>query len=77
MVNYYRCNFNTLQNNPFLFNYAGWSLGEHAEWGKYSNFDVSVRVPLIISIPSMTFKVCNLDVHSPSIKSEISSISFS
>ncbi|XP_015180495.1 PREDICTED: iduronate 2-sulfatase isoform X2 [Polistes dominula] len=34
----------------------GWSLGEHAEWGKYSNFDVSVHVPLIISIPYMTFK---------------------
>ncbi|XP_043490900.1 iduronate 2-sulfatase isoform X2 [Polistes fuscatus] len=34
----------------------GWSLGEHTEWGKYSNFDVSVHVPLIISIPYMTFK---------------------
>ncbi|XP_043671903.1 iduronate 2-sulfatase isoform X1 [Vespula pensylvanica] len=33
----------------------GWSLGEHAEWGKYSNFDVSVHVPLIMSIPFMTF----------------------
>nr|XP_050855058.1 iduronate 2-sulfatase isoform X3 [Vespula vulgaris] len=35
----------------------GWSLGEHAEWGKYSNFDVSVHVPLIMSIPFMTFNV--------------------
>lgn len=26
----------------------GWSLGEHAEWAKYSNFEVAVRVPLII-----------------------------
>lgn len=26
----------------------GWSLGEHTEWAKYSNFDVSVKVPLII-----------------------------
>lgn len=77
MVNYYRFNFDTLQNNPGLFNYAGWSLGEHAEWGKYSNFDVSVRVPLIISIPFMTFKVCYLDALSASTKSEISNISLS
>ncbi|KAF3837969.1 hypothetical protein F7725_009737 [Dissostichus mawsoni] len=24
----------------------GWSLGEHGEWAKYSNFDVATRVPL-------------------------------
>ncbi|XP_074096078.1 iduronate 2-sulfatase [Cotesia typhae] len=29
----------------------GWSLGEHSLWAKYSNFDVAVRVPLIVSIP--------------------------
>lgn len=29
----------------------GWSLGEHAAWAKYSNFDVAVRVPLIIYSP--------------------------
>ncbi|XP_011298060.1 iduronate 2-sulfatase [Fopius arisanus] len=29
----------------------GWSLGEHSQWGKYSNFDVAVRVPLIVSLP--------------------------
>lgn len=29
----------------------GWSLGEHAEWAKYSNFEVAVRVPLIIYAP--------------------------
>ncbi|KAG7210244.1 hypothetical protein KM043_011792 [Ampulex compressa] len=34
----------------------GWSLGEHAEWAKYSNFDVALRVPLIISIPDLTFR---------------------
>lgn len=33
----------------------GWSLGEHAEWGKYSNFNVAVHVPLIISLPSIKF----------------------
>lgn len=26
----------------------GWSLGEHAEWAKYSNFEVALRVPLIV-----------------------------
>lgn len=31
--------------------YIGWALGEHALWSKYSNFDVAVHVPLIISIP--------------------------
>lgn len=30
----------------------GWSLGEHAEWAKYSNYDVAVRVPLIIYSPN-------------------------
>lgn len=30
----------------------GWSLGEHAEWAKYSNFEVAVRVPLIIRQPN-------------------------
>lgn len=31
----------------------GWSLGEHAEWAKYSNFDTAVRVPLIIYSPDI------------------------
>lgn len=29
----------------------GYSLGEHAEWAKYTNFDVGLRVPLIIYSP--------------------------
>lgn len=31
----------------------GWSLGEHAEWSKFSNYDVTLRVPLIIYSPNM------------------------
>jgi len=27
-------------------------LGEHSEWSKYSNFDVALKVPLIISLPN-------------------------
>lgn len=34
----------------------GWSLGEHAEWAKYSNFDVALRVPLIIYNPKIVLK---------------------
>lgn len=26
-------------------------MGEHAEWSKYSNFEVAVKVPLLISSP--------------------------
>lgn len=33
---------------------AGWSLGEHGEWAKYSNFEVATHVPLIFYIPGVT-----------------------
>ena len=26
----------------------GWSLGEHGEWAKYSNFEVATQVPLLV-----------------------------
>ncbi|KAF4094196.1 hypothetical protein AMELA_G00010740 [Ameiurus melas] len=32
----------------------GWSLGEHGEWAKYSNFDAATRVPLIVYAPGVT-----------------------
>ncbi|XP_066104894.1 iduronate 2-sulfatase [Saccopteryx bilineata] len=32
----------------------GWSLGEHGEWAKYSNFDVVTRVPLMFYVPGRT-----------------------
>ncbi|GFY72761.1 iduronate 2-sulfatase [Trichonephila inaurata madagascariensis] len=31
----------------------GWSLGEHQEWSKYSNFEVSVNVPLVVYVPEL------------------------
>jgi iduronate 2-sulfatase len=32
----------------------GWSLGEHAEWSKYSNFDVALNVPLVMYSPNLS-----------------------
>lgn len=32
---------------------SGWSLGEHGEWSKYSNFEVSTKVPLIFYDPRL------------------------
>ncbi|XP_020656679.3 iduronate 2-sulfatase isoform X1 [Pogona vitticeps] len=32
----------------------GWSLGEHGEWAKYSNFDIATRVPLMFYVPGVT-----------------------
>lgn len=38
---------------------TGWALGEHATWSKYSNFDVATHVPLMISIPGLTFNAAD------------------
>uniref|UniRef100_A0A8C4N5W9 Iduronate 2-sulfatase n=1 Tax=Eptatretus burgeri TaxID=7764 RepID=A0A8C4N5W9_EPTBU len=39
----------------------GWSLGEHGDWAKYSNFNVATRVPLIFFIPGLTSTSNNAD----------------
>lgn len=33
---------------------AGWALGEHQEWSKFSNFRVATNVPLVIHVPGVT-----------------------
>ncbi|XP_023235188.1 iduronate 2-sulfatase-like isoform X2 [Centruroides sculpturatus] len=50
----------TLEENNFAENTMimfvgdhGWSLGEHQEWAKYSNFENALRVPLLIYIPKV------------------------
>ena len=32
----------------------GWQLGEHAEWCKHTNFEISAHAPLLIRIPELT-----------------------
>jgi iduronate 2-sulfatase len=32
----------------------GWSRGEHGEFSKFSNFDISTRVPLLIHVPGLS-----------------------
>nr|XP_033336454.1 iduronate 2-sulfatase isoform X2 [Megalopta genalis] len=49
----------------------GWSLGEHAAWAKYSNFDVALRVPLIISISNIENTVNNLSMKQTTIDSMV------
>ncbi|XP_042336438.1 iduronate 2-sulfatase isoform X2 [Sceloporus undulatus] len=37
----------------------GWSLGEHGEWAKYSNFDIATRIPLMFYVPGLTTPIFN------------------
>ena len=47
---------NKFQVDSFsILYFAGWSLGEHQEWSKYSNFEVAVRVPLMFYVPDLTY----------------------
>ncbi|RZF41763.1 hypothetical protein LSTR_LSTR012242 [Laodelphax striatellus] len=34
----------------------GWSLGEHGEWSKFSNYEVATRVPFILKVPQLQLK---------------------
>jgi len=37
-----------------LWSDHGWHLGEHAMWGKQTNFEIAVRSPLIFKVPGMS-----------------------
>ena len=39
----------------------GWQLGEHNEWGKFTNFEDAVHVPLMMHIPGTTDKGMRTD----------------
>ena len=36
----------------------GWQLGEHGEWCKRTNFEVGVRIPLMIRSPAHVSLIC-------------------
>ena len=42
-----------LRNNTVVCIFAdhGWSLGEHGEWAKHTNFELDVHAPWILSLP--------------------------
>lgn len=44
---------------------TGWSLGEHGEWSKYSNFDVALKTPLILYVPHIRAPLRRLRYISP------------
>jgi arylsulfatase A-like enzyme len=39
----------------------GWHLGEHAQWGKHTNFEVGTRVPLLFSFPGQSTRGTRTD----------------
>lgn len=41
----------------------GWSLSQHGEFSKYSNFDQATRVPLILFVPGLS--ITNVKIDSP------------
>ena len=45
-----------LENDTVIsfFGDHGYQLGEHAEWAKHNNFDLSVHAPMMISVPGVT-----------------------
>lgn len=45
----------------FKDDFVGWSLGQHGEFAKFTNFLEATKVPLIIHIPEMNTKSVTLD----------------
>ena len=47
-----------LTNNTIvsLWGDHGWQLGEHGEWTKHTNFELSTHAPMMIHIPGLTDK---------------------